>query len=929
MAPFMKTLAMAFLAAALTGHTASGGTLEEDFIQPPPAAHAMVWWHWMGHNVSKDGITKDLEAMKSAGIGGATIFNLTSNVQAYDAPFKNTPWPENDYRSPAWWALVKHAASEADRLGLNLGMHNCVGYSATGGPWITPEKSMKKVVWTVTPIEGGKPYSGKLPPPKAKMNFYREIAVVAMADAPEAAADSITDLSGNMAADGSLNWTPPAGKWLVYRLGYTTTGTGCHPAPEEVKTLECDKLSAADSRFHFEQVLRPLKENLGSLLGKSMRHLTLDSYEAGGLNWTEGFREEFKKRRGYDPVPWLPTLDKKVIGNADLTARFAWDLKATVSDLFVENNFRQGKAMMNALGVQMYLEPYSGPFNTMESAAVPDMTMGEFWLGSGGEIGRGIVGPAQAGGIKIIATESFTARPTDAKWSETPAALKFSGDGAWCSGINQFFLHHWVHQPLPDNLKPGMSMGWWGTHFGRHQTWYEPGKAWLAYIARSQALLQRGEPVSDYLALDMATGLGANRADTISSRDLLEGACVKDGRITLPSGRSYSFLQLPDSTQMTPSVALKLKALVSAGGIVAGPRPVASPSLQDFPGADAEVAAIGREVWGESAAPENTFGNGRVFATTKQALDACKLGPDFSSRPANVGLRYTHRRDGAADIYFVSNRSDSPINFTGIFRVAGKIPELWDAERGRIGTAPVWNIKDGFTEVDLDLPANTSIFVVLQKPTTEPASAPLPASKPAPAPLAVEGSWDLTFAHGQTLPYPALVSWTQSAQPAIKYFSGTATYRKTVMVPAAFLNSGRPVWLDLGVVKELARVLVNGTDCGVAWHAPFRLEVTPALKAGENTLEIEITNTWANRMIGDEFEAEDCRFTEAIKQNYFKDKSGKPLPVGRMLVEFPEWLLQGKPRPSNRQTFCVWNYFTQDSPLMESGLLGPVALMVK
>jgi hypothetical protein len=427
----------------------------------------------------------------------------------------------------------------------------------------------------------------------------------------------------------------------------------------------------------------------------------------------------------------------------------------------------------------------------------------------------------------------------------------------------------------------------------------------------------------------MATGLGANRADTVSSRDLLEGASVKNGRITLPSGRSYAFLQLPNSTQMTPAVAQKLKSLVSAGALVAGPKPLSSPSLQNFPGADAEVAAIGREVWGDNAASENTFGKGRVFAKTEQALDACKLGPDFSCLPANYGPRYTHRRDGAADIYFVSNRSDSPMDFTGIFRVAGKIPELWDAERGRMRTAPSWRIKDGFTEVDLKLPANTSVFVVLQKPATQAASAPLPASAPAPAPLAVEGSWELSFARGQSLPCPALVSWTKSEQPAIKYFSGTATYRKTVMVPAAFLNSGRPVWLDLGVVKELARVKVNGTDCGVAWHAPFRLEVTPALKAGANTLEIEITNTWANRLIGDEFEAEDCHFTEAIKQSYFKDKSGKPQPVGRMLIEFPDWLLQGKPRPSNRQTFCVWNYFTKDSPLMESGLLGPVALTVE
>ncbi|MBC8127653.1 MAG: hypothetical protein H8M99_10995 [Gloeobacteraceae cyanobacterium ES-bin-144] len=885
------------------------------FSNPPQQARPMVWWHWMGCNISKEGITKDLESMKSAGIGGATIFNLTSSVQADEAPLKNTLWPENHYRGAAWWKLLKHAAQEADRLGLNLGMHNCVGYSATGGPWITPEKSMKVVVWTKVAVNGGALFEQKLSQPETKMNFYRDIGVVAVPSENDSPREKVLDLSASMNAVGDLKWDAPAGAWTVYRFGYTTTGADCHPGPEGVTALECDKLSAEYSKFHFEQVLNPLKEHLGPLLGKSFQHLTLDSYEAGNLNWTEGFREEFMRRQGYDPVLWLPTLDKRTIGNADLTERFTWDLKATVSSMFVENNFRQGKAMMNAMGVKMYLEPYAGPFNTTDAATVPDLTMGEFWLRGNGDIRQDIVGPSQAAGINVIGAEAFTAKPHVAKFSETPAQFKACGDGAWASGVNQLFLHHWVHQPFADNIKPGMGMGWWGTHFGRNQTWYEPGKAWMAYLGRSQALLQRGEPVSDYLAVDQVTQLGANRADMISSSDLVAGAKTEGGLIILPSGRKYAFLLLPNSTRMLPSTARKLKELVSAGAVIAGPRAISSPSLQNFPQADGEVAAIAGELWGE-------MGKGKVFGSAAEALAALRIGPDFSVKSGQQAPRFVHRRDAGTDIYFLSNVSEVPIAFTGFFRVRGKIPELWDAEQATLSAATNWSISDIHTEVELKLEANTSVFIVFRKATEENASAPLVEKLPAPPPLALDGPWHVDFGHGRMLKLPKLVSWTTSVENAVKYFSGTAIYSKEFEVS----DFRSQMTLNLGEVKEMARVIINGKDCGVAWHAPFRVEVGQALKLGRNTAEIQVTNTWANRLIGDEFEIPDVNYTQQVISPNFMNKEGSLLPVGRMMVEFPEWLIKGTPRPSKRQTFSTWNYFTKDSPLMEAGLLGPVFL---
>jgi len=919
---------LAILSFSTLSFTTLAGTLEEDFHNPPPMAKPRVWWHWMGSNVSEEGITKDIEAMKSFGISGATIFHLTStgHGKRWVKPVSNSLRPDIKYRSPAWWAMMNHAADEARRLDLELGMHNCPGWSSTGGPWITPEKSMQKVVSTNTVVAGGSLVEVKLPQPKPTLGWYRAIGVIALPEGGEVSVAQVVDLSSSVDAEGNLRWQAPAGKWNVYRFGHTSTGAHCSPVPDDLKpeekfALECDKLSGEAAGFHFRQVLEPLKQNLGDHVGTTLRYLLIDSYEAGPANWSAGFREEFRSRRGYDPLAWLPTLNKRVIGSVDQTARFAWDMKRTASELFVDNTLRQGKEILHSYGLDLHLEPYGGDFDTVEASAVADVSMDEFWLGSGGKLysGGANIGAARAAGQRIIAAESFTGKAADSKWTEVPAMLKADGDEAWANGINQLVLHHWVHQPLPGHLKPGIGMGWWGTHFGRHQTWFEPGKAWIAYLSRSQALLQRGEAVSDTLAVVTAgKDMPGNRSDTITDGDLIREATVKDGQIVLRSGRTYSALTI-SSPLMLPAAARKIRELVEAGATVAGPRLERSPSLQDFPKADAEVSAIGLELWGNGKELVRKVGKGKVFLRPEDAMKS--LGPDFQATPATPSLRWCHRRDGQADIYFITNTMGQPVSFTGSFRIAGKLPELWDSEHGTLRPARSWQPANQRTDVELALEANTSVFVVFREPSAAGhAATPAP---PSAAPMTVPGPWVVRFPGGATLPMPTLVSWTSSDQAAVKYFSGTAIYTTPFDYPAGPAD-GRRLELDLGVVKELARVSVNGIDCGVAWHAPFRVDVTKALKPGKNTLEVDVTNTWANRLIGDEQEPEDSTHY-LVDQKAFKDREGGYF-VGRMLTAFPDWILENKPRPTTRQTFSTWNYFTKDSPLLASGLLGPVTL---
>jgi hypothetical protein len=933
---------------------------EEGFRKPPSAAGPYVWWHWMGNNITNGGITADLEAMKNAGIGGATIFNLSSNADK-GGFMKNSYTPLVSYHNPEWWKLVRHAASETERLGLELGMHNCVGYTASGGPWITPELSMQEVVWTA--LKGPMSFVEILAQPPAKLGYYRDIAVLAV-PAGEPSPEQVTDLTSLMKPDGSLNWDVPAGSWTIYRFGHTATGRRPRPVPEDIISLEADKMSSEAMSFHMHQVLDPLKENLGPLAGKSLKHILFDSYEAGYQNWTPRMREEFRKRRGYDIIPWLPVLAGHAIGGKERASRFEWDLKTTISEMMIEYGFMLPGKMISEMGLQDQVEPYGGPFDEVEAVGAADLPMVEFWTTRRSTYGGdGFTIPAaRALGKNILAAEAFTGDPQVSQWSETPAFLKASGDSAYTNGINRLVLHHWVHQPFPDNIRPGMCMGWWGTHFGRNQTWFEPGKAWVTYLARCQWLLQRGEAVSDYCSLEFPV----KGSDVISRKMLLQNLSVVNGRFILNNGRSYLFLVLPNSDRMLPEVAGKIRQLVADGGIVIGPRPVKSPSLHDWPDADIEVSSAGREVWGNAdgkSVTENKYGKGRIIwgRTVEDVLSGLGVREDVKMTGLNTGnIKWCHRREGKNDYYFFANLSGKQASFIASVRIEGKTPEFWYPETGKTEEAAIWQGKKGYTDIDVRMNGNEAIFLVFRRPSgnSDPvawitASVPDTVFRPGyirngsltlrtlvpgdftfgkgsgakivmrinsvPKPLVISGGWSVSFKTGKKEPFmqsfDSLISWSSSADNTVKYFSGTAYYSKKFTIPAEMTDSSRlRVLLDLGEVRELADVKVNSGHAVILWHYPFVTDITGSLKPGENNLEIAVTNTWANRMIGDEQYPEDCVWGK------FRS--------GRSLLEIPDWLIKNRERPSReRTTFATWNYFTRESPLLKSGLLGPVRLV--
>ncbi len=502
------------------------------FPPAPDSARPYVLWMWMGHNVSAGGITRDLEAMKEAGIGGATIFSLADTVIPWAGAILKSPTPEVVSFNDAWWALVRHAAEECHRLGLELILHNCAGYESSGGTWITPEHAMQEVVWSETRHTGGKPLRTKLqrakvdphphalfpdcyipsegkvgvPVVEARQTYYRDIAVIAMPAEGTAAKESLVDLSNKMTPDGEIAWDAPSGEWILYRFGHTTTGAMIQPAQWDAMGLECDKMSKEAVTFHVQHVLDDMKKHLGDQMGKGLTTLYFDSYEAGDPTWTPKMREEFKSRRGYDLTPWLPVFAGRTIGSDNETKSFQKDFKRTVKDLYRDCYWATPRPLAHEHGLRFNAEPYDGPWEIGEVVQYLDTPTVEFWTTNNRyspfslepvvKAARGLHDP-------LIAAEAFTTSPEWAKWNEHPAWLKPIGDAAFCAGVNRVSIHHFVQQPWDAKYKPGNVMGQWGIHLGRYQTWWKPGKAWFSYLWRCQALLQRGT----YVAPSDATSL--------------------------------------------------------------------------------------------------------------------------------------------------------------------------------------------------------------------------------------------------------------------------------------------------------------------------------------------------------------------------------------------------------------------------------------
>ena len=749
--------ALAVVLFTLSVSAAPDDSLEAGFANPPETAKPQTWWHWMNGNITKEGITADLEAMKQIGLGGATIVNADCGIPRGSVPFM----------SPEWQDDFKFAVSEAHRLGLEMCVENCAGWSSSGGPWVTPSNAMQQVTTSEVHVSGPGDFNDALPQPPTKLGFYRDIAVLAFPEranaaprpaigdlkdkagfkdkAVESSTESdksnagvisgrkIIDLTSRLGADGHLNWKIPAGKWTILRVGYTPTGVNNHPAPLEGTGLECDKLDPSGLDAHWAGFMQKVLDDIGPLAGTTLDASFIDSYEVGDQNWSKSFRAEFQQRRCYDPLKFLPVFTGRIVDSPAVSERFLWDVRRTIADLFAENYYGHFAELCRQHGLKSMVEPYTGPFESLQSGEPEDLVMGEFWAGSQGDPSvRVAASVAHIYGKTIVGTETFTAGPANGRWQNDPYSLKALGDLMFCNGVNRYTFHRYAMQPWT-NRWPGMTMGQWGFHFERTETWWKQGKPWIDYISRSEFLLQQGRSFQDAAYFDGQSAPVERRDgdpalpagydfDAVDADVLLHGATVENGRVTLASGANYAVLILPpNDINMTPEMLECIRKLVRNGATIVGPRPQNSPSLDDYPACDRQVKALAKQLWGNcngTTVLEHQFGKGRVVLGKSLAdiFSEQNLKPDFQFHGGDdtTDLVYTHRTTGDADIYFVSNQRQKFDSADCVFRVSGKVPELWDAQTGVIRPAPIWHEENGRISVHLDFDPAGSVFVVFR-----------------------------------------------------------------------------------------------------------------------------------------------------------------------------------------------------------------------
>ncbi len=764
--------------------------------------------------------------------------------------------------------------------------------------------------------------------PGARVNHFEDkAAFVPVADlygfstppADAAAAvdkSSVIDLTSKMHPDGTLDWTPPAGDWVVLRIGYSLLGITNHPATKEATGLEVDKLNGSYVKKYMDGYLDSYKQTVGAdWMGKrGIRYVITDSWEAGSQNWTDDMIAQFKKHRGYDPTPFLPVLTGQVVESAAASDEFLWDFRKTIGDLIADEHYGQVQASLKARGIGHYGESHESGrafvADGMEVKKLDDIPMSAMWTQTPAlnneQFGynaddRESASVAHIYGQNIAAAESMTAAA--APWAWSPATLKPTADQEFLNGINRFVIHESAHQPLV-NKAPGLTLGPFGQWFNRNETWAEQAGPWIDYLARTSYLLQQGHfgadlvyfygedsnltAIFDQKAPNIPAGFGF---DYINADGLIHQLSVKDGRVTTPSGMSYRVLGLdPYSQHMSLPVLKALHKLVTEGATVAGPKPMDDPSLADD---HAEFTKLNEQLFGDGTGT-HTVGKGTVYAGKPlgEVFEALKVAPDFDySKPdSSTRLLFVHRKLTDADVYFVDNRSEKPAAVDATFRVSGHAPELWYAETGK--SEPVsYKIADGKTTVPLQLEPWGTVFVVFRK-AAKATTLTLPVVKEAAIATLDESTgapWKVSFEAGRGAPasitLDKLISWSDSSDAGVKYFSGAGTYSKTITVPAASLAKGGRIWLDLGQVSNLAEVTVNGKSLGTVWHAPYRVDATGALKAGENQVTIKVVNAWVNRLIGDE-----------------------------------------QPDAKEKFTFADVKPYNAKSKLLSSGLLGPVRL---
>jgi alpha-L-rhamnosidase len=971
--------------------------LHGGFLNPPASARLRCYWWWLNGHVTTESIDHDLTEMKAKGYGGVLLIDGNGADAEGNDPVPAGP----TFGGPAWTALFIHAVKTAHKLGMEITLTITSGWDL-GAPFIQPKDGVKILTWSRTLAERGET---RLPSPKPRNAFHQRIAVLAyplrhgtklagqdgdprapranlaqksagaetggstppsaslLFDSAGQPGDEDTELSDvrdvtrYVDANDTLHWDPPTpGPWEILTVGYTNSGVRLSPGSGAWQGLSLDPLSPAALDLYWDKELTPLLNAAKPYLGNTLKYVTTDSWEMGGMNWTQNFRAEFIKRRGYDPVPYLPIVAGRILTSREVSDEFLADLRRTVGDLInLHFDTMAARAARFGLGVQCESGgPHGEPVDALETFRHSAVPQTEFWAMSkvhrSRDADRYFVKEAASAahiyGRPIVADEGETSMGNH--WTESIGMnLKPSFDMALTEGLNRLVWHQFASSPASMGL-PGQEY-FAGTYLNTKVTWWQEAGAFTAYLNRGQFMMQQGLPVADVLYYygdqvpnfvrlksdDPAGVLPGYDYDVTDTEALLHRIRADSSGLHTPEGIRYRMLVLPSWRIVPLSVLELVQRYLQSGGVVVGERPLRPQGI--VPAAEQlRYKQLAGKIWGGcSATAPNAgvrIGRGTLFceANVRGALAGLHIPPDFEAESSAID--YIHRRTASADIYFVRNGKPEAVTSTVTFRVANLQPEIFDPVTGNETQTMLYGrTSDGRTQTSFSFAPYEAFFVVFRHPamlhvvqlqrdhqaiplsdgvmltkenrqiqlrTANPGSYTAKLSDghevnvdvPAAVPQSLATGWTLSFPPNWGAPaqvdVPALKSWTEFADPGIRYFSGTATYGMTIHIDANQLVPGQELWLNLGEVHEVARIRINGSSLTPLWKHPYAARVDPYMHPGINTLQVEVTNLWPNRLIGD-----------------------------------------AQPGVPHRYTWTNIKTFTALSQLLPSGILGPVRIV--
>lgn len=952
--------------------------LKQGFENPPPTARPKVYWWCLNGNIDTISAREELQEMKNAGITGFDFFEI-------GVPKGDTMIPAGPaFLSDASLKVIKFVVEEAGKLGLEMGLNLSSSWNA-GGSWTLPKNAGKSLYHSKMNIEGGTgtqkihvPFpeisfpkssliggTGKSLVPfrsNGRPEYYEDVAILAIPVKTESSrydtAEVINLTRFFNPQNDLLIWKAPSGKWQILRYVCSNSGQQLVlPSPHSAG-LTIDHFDATAVRTHLMYIINRLQSVLGDFRKTALKSFYLASYEARGFVWTPTLPEEFRKINGYDIYKFLPSFYDTAFFSEEITASVQSDFKKTLSELMINNLYKEARKICNHYGLKINSEAggpgfplYNGPAEPLKALGSLDIPRGEFWVNhsryymdSNGkdsiDILRVVKEVAAASHIYkrgIVEEEAFTSFQ---HWQEGPFDLKPFGDRAFCEGMNRVVFHGFSHNPRGTGF-PGIVYHA-GTHFNTKRVWWPMAKPFITYLARNSFVFQNTRFFADVLYYygdrvpnsatpkntHFVVGPGYDY-EVINTEILLNDLSVRNGKLVLSNGATFSMLALDKEDVINPFVLMKLKELADKGAVIIGVKPQGVKHVKNNPLANGN--ALINQIW-KTVSDPSTFRiekNGRIYDGIKPAevLKALQLEPDLIySDSRSWLLDFIHYNKNGLDFYFIRNTSDQWISRKCGFRQQSKIPELWNPVTGEIISVPMYKQQGKYIHIPVTLAPYGSCLVVFKKRQSTPIFTGVGGAADDNPPLMeftnngvvfldegiynvayqsetkrienkpetriLNGDWQVTFTKGWGAPdsavFPKLSSWTNHTNPGIKYYSGIATYTKTFRFDRT-KSSSRKIYIDLGEIAKVAELWLNGRYLGITWAKPYRFDVTQIIKDGENQLTVKVANTWSNRLTGDAL-------------------TGEPFTHSNI-------------RSSTRGGL-LW----KDSPLLPSGLLGPVSI---